>query len=34
MAIMQLEAIEAILRSNGILTEDKKRQLLIHLENN
>jgi hypothetical protein len=27
MAIMQLEAIEAILRSNGILTEDKKRQL-------
>jgi hypothetical protein len=26
-AIMQLEAIEAILRSNGILTEDKKRQL-------
>jgi hypothetical protein len=27
MAIMQLEAIEAILRSNSILTEDKKRQL-------
>jgi hypothetical protein len=26
-AIMQLEAIEAILRSNSILTEDKKRQL-------
>jgi hypothetical protein len=27
MAIMQLEAIEAILRSNSILTEDKKRQI-------
>jgi hypothetical protein len=26
-AIMQLEAIEAILRSNSILTEDKKRQI-------
>jgi hypothetical protein len=27
MAIMQLEAIEAILKSNSILTEEKKKQI-------
>jgi hypothetical protein len=27
MAIMQLEAVEAILKSNNILTEEKKKQL-------
>jgi hypothetical protein len=27
MAIMQLEAIEAILKSNNVMTEEKKKQI-------